>query len=128
MKRILTAASKFIRWKTDRRHTTVWEKDKKGMIKLEPEEIKKNWEAVKNEAYSNILLPGAYKWFKDNVLKKKLEKISDSSYLSKLADALEKDEITLEEAQDLKDFNSFREDLYGDLNKRFTKPSKEAGQ
>lgn len=85
---------------------------KDGKNRLLPEEINKNWDDAKAE-YKSTMLPQAKTWFENNIEKKGLTTIADKQYLTKIRDAVNKEELTIEEAQDLIDANAYRSDLYG---------------
>jgi len=82
-------------------------------------EINQDFDRAKNQ-FLSTLLPNAKIWFEDNI--KGHEQISDQTYLQKVYDAVSKDEITIEEGQDLVDANAYRGDLYGEKNTIFTNP------
>lgn len=85
---------------------------KEGIEQLLPEEINKNWDDAKAE-YLSTMLPQAKIWFEDNIVKKNLTTIPNKQYLQKIYDAVNKEELTVEEGQDLIDANAYRSDLYG---------------
>lgn len=73
-----------------------------------------------NTAMGN-LVPSAKKWYDDNIKSKDLgwgrENISSDDYLIELRESLEKNQITPEAAEDLLEFNAFRPEIIGNLDK-----------
>lgn len=83
-----------------------------NLRKLTPEEIKARKDALLNSGY-NTMLPGAYRWY-NKYIKKGYgrENISHDAFLREVEEALTNDEISADEAQDLLDFDAYRDDLF----------------
>ena len=97
---------------TDMKQTQVYDTKEEKVKELHPVERKQKWELAKNTAYSK-LLPNAYNWYKKEFIDTRHEDANNEWFYKKLYIALRDDELTPEEVQDLKDFNVYREDLFG---------------
>ena len=67
------------------------------------------------------LLPGAYRWYNKNIRDaygKGWENVSHDTFLREISEGLLSGELTPQEAQDLVDFDAYREDIFGGLREQ----------